>query len=286
MKVSECFQPYELHLKSMNRAESTILSYLVTIKMFGCYLKKRGVEEIEDVTRNMVSDYQVSLCTKNEYNGKVLSIKRQVIIMIVVKGFFNFLHKRGFLDLNPASHIELARYPKSLPKVILTRREILKLLRVPDENDVLGLRDKAMMELLYSTGIRSLEIRRLNLHDIDFSSGFIKVLGKGSKERIVPFGEVASWYIQEYLQKSRPKLMIKDTDKVFLSRRGRAMTGVTLNNNVKKYVRQSGIEKNINIHTFSHKITSNSKNHNSNNQIDQSAIPFHNIHLSHTKKRN
>jgi len=252
MKIEELIEAYQVYLKVQNKTDRTIETYADNISLFNRYLKKREISQLGQITRNTISEYQTSLCTQNECNDRLLSIKTQAHKLSIVKSFFNFLHRQGYLDINPASHVELPKFPRSLPKSILTRKEILKMLKIPDAEDPLQIRDKAIMELLYSTGMRSAELRNLKIFDIDFSNGLMRVLGKGRKERIVPLGDVASWYLREYLQKSRPKYMKNDTEYVFLTHRGTNIKRRTLPEIVQKYSKRAGIKKDINVHTFRH----------------------------------
>jgi integrase/recombinase XerD len=252
MKITEAIEKYLEYLKVQNKAVRTIDTYSDDMKIFNRYLSIRNIETLEALTRNIINEYQISLCTKNEYNPRTLSIRTQVKRLTVIKSFCTFAHRYGYLETNLASHIELPRFPKSLPKCILSRKEILKMLKIPNDKDPIQVRDKAIMELLYSSGIRSAELRGLKIFDIDFSGGFMRVMGKGSKERVVPLGDIASWYLREYLQKGRPKYLKDNTEIIFLTKRGSGIAKRTLPLIVQKYSAKAGIKKNINVHTFRH----------------------------------
>ena len=131
---------------------------------------------------------------------------------------------------------------------------MLSILKAVQGNDLLGLRDKAILELLYSVGLRNSELRSLTLNDIDFNNELIRILGKGNKERIIPIGKVALDHIEEYLQRSRPYLLNhkNPTDILFLSKRGKKFSIDALPDIVNRYKTKANITKHINAHTFRH----------------------------------
>jgi len=252
MKIATMSEDYRKYLKAKGFAERTIRTYTGYVRMFDEFLGKNDLKDIEDITRNMVSRYQTSLCTKNEFNQKALCLGTQALRMVAVMSFCKYLHRMGHLENNPASHIEVPNLPKSLPKTILSEKEVLKILKAPNNKDPLEIRDKAILELLYSTGIRNTELRQLCVYDADFSRGFIRIHGKGDKVRIIPMGDVASWYLGEYLKASRPRLLKKLTDILFLSKNGKQLTDDFPAWAVQKYASRAGIDKEINAHTFRH----------------------------------
>jgi len=252
MKASTMIEDFEKYLKTKGFSKRTIRAYVGYVRTFDDFLDKNGFKDIENITRVLVSQYQTSLCTKNEFNQKILCLKTQALRMISVMSFCKFLHKMGHLENNPASHIEIPNLPRSLPKTVLSEKEVLKILKATDNKDPLEIRDKAILELLYSTGIRNTELRQLCIYDVDFSRGFIRIHGKGNKVRIIPMGDVASWYLGEYLKQSRPKLLKKLTDILFLSKNGKQLTDDFPAWMVRKYASRVDITKEINAHTFRH----------------------------------
>ena len=136
----------------------------------------------------------------------------------------------------------------------MSKKEILKILNQPDPDNVLGLRDKAILELLYSTGIRNQELRNLCIYDIDIANNYLRVTrGKGKKDRVIPLGEIAATYVEEYLNHSRPKLLNKkETNILFLTKHGRAMKNNGLIETIKKYAVKAKLEKHITPHSFRH----------------------------------
>ncbi len=252
MKIAAMIEDFEKYLKAKGFSGRTIRTYVGYVRFLDDFLSKNDIGDIESISRDMVSKYQTSLCTKNEFNQRVLSLKTQALRMIAVMSFCKYLHKTGHLENNPSSHIEVPNLPKSLPKTVLSEKEVLKILKALDNKDPLEIRDKAILELFYSTGIRNSELRQLCIYDVDFSRGFIRIQGKGERVRIIPMGDVASWYLGEYLKRSRPVLLKKSTDILFLSKNGKQLTDDFPAWSVRKYASRVGITKEINAHTFRH----------------------------------
>jgi integrase/recombinase XerC len=172
-----------------------------------------------------------------------------------LRSFYRYLLREGVVAVNPAELIQLPRCEKYIP-VVLSADEMLALLQVSFAGDAAGCRDRAMIELFYSAGIRLSELTGLNLEDVHFQEGLIKVRGKGRKERIVPFGRPARQAIEAYLQK-RPELLSegaggKAEEALFLSVRGRRMNPRGVARVVEKVVRQSGIGRKISPHALRH----------------------------------
>ncbi|HOG16485.1 MAG: Tyrosine recombinase XerC [Syntrophaceae bacterium PtaU1.Bin231] len=174
--------------------------------------------------------------------------------MAALRSFFRFLLRRGRIDVNPAESVQAPKGEKHVPSV-LSVDEVLKLLSVPFGEDVLGLRNRALTELFYTTGIRLSELTGLNLEDIDFSQDLVKVRGKGRRERIVPAGSSALAAVREYLerrselQRGRPDL---GEAPVFLSKSGVRLAQRDVDRILRKAVRRSGIVRNVSPHTLRH----------------------------------
>ena len=254
MKVQDYIEEYTNYMKAKGFTERTIGTYLNYVNIFDKYLKQKGIEKVEDVTRSVVDQHQIDLATKNRYTKMNLSVATQQSRLVSIISFFKFLNTRGYIEINPTSHIELPKVSKRPPSNYLSYKEIITLLKAANGTDLLTIRDKAILELLYSVGLRNSELRTLTAYDIDFSNETIRILGKGRKERIVPIGKIALDYIQEYMQRSRPFLMKKDkpTDILFLSKRGRQMAIDTLPDIINRYRVKTNISKKVGAHTFRH----------------------------------
>jgi integrase/recombinase XerD len=172
--------------------------------------------------------------------------------LIVAKKFLSFLHQEGAIPEDPGEGVEYAFEPKRLPRTVLTQAEVKRLLEAPDKSTVLGYRDKTMLEVLYSNGIRRAELLGLKVPDIDLEAGVMRVnAGKGNKDRVVPIGKVAQSYLKHYLKEVRPYLSKDPTnDHIFLSLQGHKITKCMLGLRLKEYAKKAGIEKNISPHTL------------------------------------
>jgi site-specific recombinase XerD len=252
--IADFLNDFKSYLKTKNSSPRTIKTYVNYIELFDKYLKEKGINRIEDITRNVIDRYQIDLTVKSGHTKMYLSVSTQVCRMVAVMAFFKYLTKRGIIEANPASHVELPKLPRRPPSNYLTYKEVLKLLKAADGEDLLGLRDRAILELLYSVGLRNSELRHLVLGDIDFSGQLIRILGKGNKIRIIPIGTVALDYIQEYVQKARPFLANSGnhTEALFLSKRGKRLSIDALPDIVNRYKAKTNITKRIGAHTFRH----------------------------------
>jgi len=170
-----------------------------------------------------------------------------------IKNFFVYLHQKNYIINNPVERLNAPKISKNLP-VVLTIEETNNILNAPDTTKKLGLRDKALLELLYACGIRASEIINLKISNLFFSEEVIRVFGKGAKERIVPVGRSAVSWVEEYLQKSRPLLekKLKSENILFLNNRGTKLSRMGLWKIIDKYVKISGVVKEVHPHTFRH----------------------------------
>jgi integrase/recombinase XerD len=180
-----------------------------------------------------------------------LSARSLARLMSSVKSFYAFLILDDILKTNPSINLTSPKIWFSLPK-FLTIKEVERLLKQPDEEDVRGCRDKAMLELLYATGLRVSELIALRINDANLDSGFLICKGKGGKERIVPLGNSASWAVKKYLEESRLRLWKEETDILFLTSRGGAFTRQGFWKMIKGYGQKAGLEQKISPHVLRH----------------------------------
>lgn len=192
--------------------------------------------------------------------GERLKARTVSMLVGVVRGFFWWQHKRGHLLYNPAEQVIAPRGEYPLPRV-LKEEEISSLIEMPDITTAIGLRDRAIMEVLYATGIRHGEAHRLDLYDVDTRSRRLIVrLGKGQKDRVVPLTENAAWWIREYLSKARPELQagqrkngsrpIIPSSALWLARTGQRLSYPMIEIRIKRYAREAKLRANV--HTFRH----------------------------------
>ncbi|MHB0885102.1 MAG: site-specific tyrosine recombinase XerD [Bacillota bacterium] len=227
-------------------ALNTLESYGRDLRQYSDFLDKGRFSEIEQATRATIISYLLHL----EKQGKATAtIARR---LAALKSFYQFLVREKILDRDPTANLESPKLEKRLPRV-LSVKEVDQLLRQPNPVTPSGLRDRAMLELLYATGIRVSELVNLNLVDINLEMGYVRCTGKGSKERIVPLGSVAQRSVQEFLQRGRPRL-VKSADEqaLFVNHHGRRLTRQGFWKIVKKYAADARIDKEITPHTLRH----------------------------------
>ena len=231
-------------------SECTIKAYSSDIKQFLAFLSSNK-EELENITHRTIREFLAHLQNK-VYSNKSIGRK-----LATIRSFFRFLVREGYQKTNPTLVISTPKTDKKLPK-FLTVENMIKLIEKPDENDVLGIRDRAIFETLYSTGIRVGELTHLDMRDIDFGGGIIKVKGKGNKQRIVPIGDMALDVINRYsdvrdkLSNNQKLDIIEDRQALFLDKWGGRLTSRSIERIVRKHI--VGIPKALGItpHTFRH----------------------------------
>jgi len=202
----------------------------------------------------MLTKYQRHLYYYRKANGEPLSIYSQNAKIAPVKSFFRWLTREHYILFNPASELQLPRRQRSLPRAILSVTEVENLLSQTDINDPYGIRDRAIMEVLYSTGIRRMEVVNLKLHDVDHQLGTVFIYqGKGKKDRVVPIGERALLWVKKYQNEVRPELMIGEDDHtLFLNQYGEKMSMDALSRRVRVYMKAAEIDKPGSCHLFRH----------------------------------
>lgn len=233
---------FEKFLKyERNCSDHTVRSYLSDLGEFMTFLEKRSIY-LKDVSIKNIEAYLFLLHNKNSKS----TVSRK---LTTLRSFFDFLVGKGVLENNLTKLIPLPKKEKPLP-VFLSVDEAYALINSVKEDDILSIRNKAILEVLYSTGIRVSELSNIKILEIDRSQNIIKVTGKGRKERIVPYGSKAGEAIASYL-KLRHKLNPKQ-DYLFLNNRGTQLTARSIDRIVKKYGTMSGISKKIGPHSLRH----------------------------------
>ena len=241
-------------LRIHNRTESGVDSKWRELKPFLWWSQERGLKTPHEITRAMLESYQRWLWRYRKTNAQPLSSTTQRSRLGSVKLFFSWLCKQRVLEANPASELELPRVEKRLPIEALTRSEVETLLSVPDITDPLGLRDRAMIELFYSTGIRRTELARLDILDLKNEKRLLYVRqGKGRKDRVVPVGTRALQWVEKYLEDVRPLLMLNpDTQALFLSGYGEGFNPQVLSRVIARYIAQADIGRRGGPHLLRH----------------------------------
>jgi len=237
-----------IHYLAIERGLSpnTLSSYHQDLDQFYKYLQGVQVGSWNEVSQGVILGYINALQKKGRAST---TISRH---LAALKSFYHFLFSEGEVPKNPTTSLEMPRLHKKLPQV-LSVSEVDLLLSQPKAGNYTGLRDKAMLELIYATGLRVSEMVSLNITDINLEGGYLRCFGKGSKERIVPLGSVACQYIEEYLSKSRVKLTQgRQEDTLFVNHHGRKMTRQGFWKILKQYARSAHIQKPITPHTLRH----------------------------------
>ena len=247
---------YLEHLKVQGYAKRSVESIEAHLRFFLEYLEgETKVQDLSELDYDGLAAYQTWLyyASQRRHEGRPLALATQGARVAVVQGFFKHLFKQGVLFHDPAASLEQPKRHGTLPRAILTEKQTLSLLRAPDTTTVLGLRDRAVLELLYATGIRNEELRNLSLQEVDRESGQIQVTGKGSKERVVPAGRIALNWLQRYLEEVRP-LLAKGAGPpfVFLTSNGNRLGALDLINIVRRACRRAGLPPEVTPHALRH----------------------------------
>ena len=242
---------YLEYLKIKNFALKTILNKRSYLKRFCAWLKDQQTNSFKDVSRDTLKEYQKYTASFMR-SGKPLSMASRFYMISHVASFFSWLSKQGHIVINPAADLSMPRVVKGLPMDILSPEEIEAIFAQPNLKMPNGLRDRAILELFYSTGIRKSELCNLKISEIDFENNtvFIKQ-GKCKKDRYIPAGKRALFWIVEYLEKSRIHLAQRDVDFLFLNRFGEKMSG-NLADKIKEYMQKAGVNKSGSTILFRH----------------------------------
>ena len=227
-------------------AENTISSYKIDLVRFIGFLKKKKINSVKNIAKDDLTGYLLYL---KESGLATNSISRKLASL---KTFYKFLLNEGIIKENIAGILESPRLWKKLPNT-LDIKEVETLINAPYSRDWMGIRDRAFLELLYATGMRVSELVSLKANNLNLDMGFIKCLGKGSKERIIPLGRPAKEALEKYLEKSRPKLLRKgEQGSLFLTRLGKKMSRQNFWKMIKSYAKKAGIKKKIFPHVLRH----------------------------------
>ncbi|MGA2316755.1 MAG: site-specific tyrosine recombinase XerD [Thermodesulfobacteriota bacterium] len=231
-------------------SKNTIEAYSHGLTRFLNHLRGKGVQEIRDVDKFHVRGFLLALKKKN------LAAKSIVRNLVAIRTFFRFLIEEGILETNPVEELESPKVAKTLPE-ILTLKEIEQILEQPNLQTPLGIRDRAMLEMLYATGMRVSELTHLPTHQVNLEGGYVLLYGKGSKERIVPLGSEAMKWVTQYLKTAREILAKgKESPSLFINRSGKGMSRQGFWKNLKDYGRRACLRKRITPHLLRHSFAS------------------------------
>ncbi|MEJ2037319.1 MAG: site-specific tyrosine recombinase XerD [Desulfosarcinaceae bacterium] len=231
-------------------ARATLESYAADLRAYQEYLDTRKINAIGQTDTALLLKYIIALRKAG------LGARSRARHLVTLRGFYAYLHKSGHLASNPARLIDLPKSGLKLPDVIGIE-QVERLLDAPDRSTLLGMRDGAMLELLYAAGLRVSELVGLDTAAVNLEAGFVRVLGKGDKERVVPIGSKAVSSLTTYLQKARPDLLKQVSSRVlFVARAGRPMTRQGFWKLLRKYAAMAGITQHITPHSLRHSFAS------------------------------
>ena len=228
-------------------AKDTIISYTESLKKFISFLAEMNITDIRDVGLDDLNNYKKSLLEdKKKYSLDTVHLRLRA-----VKRFFEYLEKNNHLLVNPSETLLMPKLGARLPKNILTKEEVKTLLKEPNTGFKKGIRDRAILEVLYSSGLRLNECVNLQVYDVDTDGGNLRVnKGKGNKDRIVPLGKIACRWLKEYLTHARPEFDKKDERSLWIGQRGDKIKSIWLNRVLNRYAEDAGIKKRVTVHTF------------------------------------
>lgn len=235
-------------------SERTVENREAALRPFIAWCAERGLTRPREITKPILERYQRHLFLYRKADGEPLSVRSQHVRTTPIKALFKWLSRGNHILYNPASELELPRMEKRLPRHVLSAREVEKVLSLPDIATPIGMRDRAMLEVLYSTGIRRMELINLGLTDIDADRGTLMVRqGKGKKDRMVPIGERALAWTQKYREDVRPDFACgADDGTLFLTTLGEAFAAGRMTQLVRGYVTAADLGKRGSCHLFRH----------------------------------
>lgn len=235
-------------------SEHTMSGRRAAVLRFIVWADERGISHPTDITRPMLERYQRTLYQHRKSNGAPLSVTAQLGLLTALIAWFRWLVRQHHVLMNPAADLELPKKPHALPKTILTVGQVETILNQADPSTLLGIRNRAIMEVFYSTGIRRMELMHLKLYDLDTERGTLMIRqGKGRKDRFIPIGERACKWADKYLVEVRPEIVAGfDDQTLFLDDFGQPMDVRFLGDLMRRHVEAGGITTPGACHVFRH----------------------------------
>jgi integrase/recombinase XerD len=252
--VSKALRLYQEQLE-VRYGPRTVDQYLMHVRAFLGWLEQAGIGLLEVRSQDLAA-YQGALYAQRRGDGRPYSAAYQANRFAALKNLFRFLYRRGYLLFDPAASIEMPKLEKRLPRVVLTRGEARRIVEAPDVSTPRGLRDRAILETLYATGIRVTELCDLTAYDVDTEERVLRVvLGKGRRDRNLPLTRAAAEAIEAYLVTGRPQLVASRKRRfLFLQDRGGRMNRATVGRIVRHWTKQARVRKHVTCHTFRHTV--------------------------------
>ncbi|MBD3217009.1 MAG: tyrosine recombinase [candidate division Zixibacteria bacterium] len=236
------------YLKSeKNYSPQTLIAYRKDISAFQDFFRKQNLTQTR-LDKEFSDNFRMFL---HYLRSREISNRSIARMQSALKSYFKFLHQTKMLKSDWGSRIKRVKYSKPLPEVA-SRDQIAEMLELPTGDSLQEKRDRAVMELFYSTGMRLAELAGLSSSNLDLNAGMLRVIGKGNKERVVPIGKIALQSLKEYIEKRDQELDRYDADAVFLNRQGKRLTARSIARIVRKYSSASGLMKKFSPHSFRH----------------------------------
>lgn len=232
----------------------TVSTRRYAIQRFIVWCDERGLVHPSEITRPILERYQRTLYQYRKANGSSLSVMAQLSMLNALIAWFRWMVKQHHLSANPAADLELPKKPKALPKTVLTVQQVETILNQADPSTLLGIRNRAIMEVFYSSGIRRMEMMNLKHYDLDIERGTLMVRqGKGNKDRFIPLGQRACAWVDKYLIEVRPELVTGvDDQTLFLNDYGTPMNARFLTDLMRRHIEAIGITTPGACHVFRH----------------------------------
>jgi integrase/recombinase XerD len=255
-EFNELHASFTEHLKVKNYSPQSVAAYSGHLRLFLDHLTENNIIDVKRVTRDVLKDYQQKIIEQKTGRTKdggyavgTISMKTRA-----VKRFFEYLEDAGTILINPAEHIKEPKKKTRLPRVVLSEDEVRKILDQPNLSTLVGIRDRAVLEVFYSTGIRLEELTTLTIFDCDLQGGLLRVKGKFSKDRVVPLGKHAVRFLKEYITSVRPQhaKSNKQLRTLFVNQWGGSLSKQVIELMVRRYAKQAKINKQVTPHVFRH----------------------------------
>jgi integrase/recombinase XerD len=254
--VNDLLFRFKEHLAVLNRSPATIKAYGEHVRGF---VEAATVDDVKKVTRSLIEAYIAGLYDYTTAEGKPYGLNTIILKVRSIKRFFEFLEISNLVFINPAEFLQEPKKEKTLPKSILTPKEARHVLDQPNLGTRKGIRDRAVLEAFYSTGIRLGELCALTIYDADLQGGMLRInKGKGKKDRVVPLGRHAVRFVREYITKVRPHFTKKNRANrhLFVDINGKPLSKQVVGLMIRTYARAAGIKKQISAHSFRHTFAS------------------------------
>jgi integrase/recombinase XerD len=255
VSLTDAISLYLKTLESRGYGPRTAEAYGLNLRAFAAWAETLGIDSVADVDLATLREYRTSLVSRITRYGRPLALNTQSQRITALKVFFADLLRRGAILVDPARDLEHPRLaPRSAPLAVPTIREMARILAMPDTRTLAGIRDRALMELLYATGLRNKELRDLKVWDVDLEDRCVTVRrGKGQRGRVVPLGRAARRWVSRYLESVRPRWARRPSvDALFLTSAGGPLDGSSLNALVRLHARRAGLRKRVTPHQFRH----------------------------------